>query len=257
MKYFHYLCTRIHNNKRKKYMTRIQRTLALLALAVLVPLLPVLAQDVAPKAYYLNKDQIETETDNISDGEAPLPVTFKANPVELGDWTPSYEWHFSRQVSDTEWDRFLVRYDEQTDYTFYDSGAYRITLKTTLALNGDTIELEGRDILISIAESKLEMPNGFSPNGDGRNDTYKAKPTHKSIVSFHAYIFNRWGQKLYEWDDVDGEWDGTYHGRDVADGVYFVLVKAKGADGKEYNIRRDVNLLRGNATTTGATTTTP
>lgn len=34
-------------------------------------------------------------------------------------------------------------------------------------------------------------------------------------------------------------------GKDVAQGVYFVLVKAKGADGKEYNIKRDVNLLRG------------
>ena len=37
----------------------------------------------------------------------------------------------------------------------------------------------------------------------------------------------------------------SYNGKPVKDGVYFVLVKAKGADGIEYNIRRDVNLLRG------------
>ena len=66
----------------------------------------------------------------------------------------------------------------------------------------------------------------------------------KSIIDFHAYIFNRWGQKLYEWHDPAGYWDGTYKGKDVPDGVYFVLVNAKGADGHIYNIRKDVNLLR-------------
>ena len=60
-----------------------------------------------------------------------------------------------------------------------------------------------------------------------------------------AYIFNRWGQKLYEWNDPAGGWDGTYKGKPVKDGVYFCLVKAKGADGKTYNIKKDVNLLRG------------
>ena len=99
-------------------------------------------------------------------------------------------------------------------------------------------------IKVTVSESKLEMPNAFSPNGDQHNDTYKAK-SYQSLVEFHAYIFNRWGQKLYEWTDPAGEWDGTYNGKPVKDGVYFVLVKAKGADGIEYNIRRDVNLLRG------------
>ena len=40
-------------------------------------------------------------------------------------------------------------------------------------------------------------------------------------------------------------WDGTFHGKPVKEGVYFLLAKAKGADGTEYTIRKDVNLLRG------------
>ena len=64
-------------------------------------------------------------------------------------------------------------------------------------------------------------------------------------MEFHAYIFNRWGQKLYEWDNPANGWDGTYKGKDVKQGVYFVLVKAKGADGRIFNIKKDVNLLRG------------
>ena len=97
---------------------------------------------------------------------------------------------------------------------------------------------------LSQSVSKLTFPNAFSPNNDGINDIYKAKE-HQNIAEFHAYIFNRWGQKLYEWTDPDGGWDGTHNGNDVSDGVYFVLVKAKGTDSHYYNIRKDVNLLRG------------
>ena len=84
-----------------------------------------------------------------------------------------------------------------------------------------------------------------SSNGDEINDLYQAKEGYQSLVEFHAVIYNRWGQKLYEWDDPAGGWDGTFHGTPVKQGVYFVHVTAKGADGRKYNIRRDVNLLRG------------
>ena len=93
-------------------------------------------------------------------------------------------------------------------------------------------------------ESRLEMPNAFSPNGDGINDVYKAKSNYRAIVTFEATIFNRWGQKIYEWKDPAGGWDGKFNGQDVKEGVYFVQVNAKGADGKVFNIKKDVNLLR-------------
>ena len=99
---------------------------------------------------------------------------------------------------------------------------------------------------ISGEASQLTFPNAFSPNGDGNNDLYQAK-TCQNIVEFRATIINRWGHKLYEWSDPAGGWDGTSGGRNVADGVYFVIVKAKGADGKDYHIRKDVNLLRGHS----------
>ena len=82
------------------------------------------------------------------------------------------------------------------------------------------------------------------------------KSGYQSLVEFHAYIFNRWGQKLYEWTNPADGWDGTYNGKDVKEGVYYVLVKAKGADGRKYNIKRDVNLLRGYDETAGSGTVT-
>ena len=102
---------------------------------------------------------------------------------------------------------------------------------------------------VILAESSLDVPNAFSPNGDGINDYFNVYNA-KSLVSFNAAIFNRWGQKLYSWglDEIGCEgcgWDGTYKGNPVKAGVYFVVVKAKGADGIEYEFRKDVNLLRG------------
>ena len=97
---------------------------------------------------------------------------------------------------------------------------------------------------VVVSESKLSFPNAFSPNGDGKNDKFIAKEC-QNIVEFHAYIFNRWGQKLYEWTDSTDGWDGTNNGTPVKEGVYFLLCKAKVSDDKTYTIRKDVNLLRG------------
>lgn len=97
---------------------------------------------------------------------------------------------------------------------------------------------------VTTFDSKLVFPNAFSPNNDDYNEIFKAKE-FKSIIDFHASIFNRWGQKLYEWNDVNTGWDGTYHGKPVKDGVYYIQVKAKGADGQEFVIKKDVNLIRG------------
>lgn len=197
------------------------------------------AADFEPTAYYTVDGEEFEETASIDDGEAPLSVTFRANPDNLPDGTvPSYEWRFVRSGDDSP---FLVRYEEDTQYDFTESGTYSVTLY--VSLDGGDAEAEGT-ITVSISTSTLDMPNAFSPNGDGINDVYRAKSGHRSIVEFHAYIFNRHGVKLYEWTDIDGGWDGTYNGRPVNDGVYFVLVKAKGADGRTYNIRRDVNVLR-------------
>lgn len=194
--------------------------------------------DFNPTAYY-TVDGEETETtDAISDAQAPLTVTFKANPSNLGDATPAYEWRFTKADA-TE--PYLVRYEEETTYEFSESGTTNVALYVAYDDN-DAEQIA--TISVTISTSLLEMPNAFSPNGDGINDIYKAKENHKSIIDFHAYIFNRWGQKLYEWTDIDGGWDGTHNGSPVKAGVYFVLVKAKGADGHDYSIKRDVNLLR-------------
>ena len=196
------------------------------------------AQSVEPSAIYTNDEGIEIETTSDFSGQAPLTVSFHANPSDMDGYTPTYEWHFRMEGESKD---LMVRYEENTEYTFTKAGTTRVTLFVKL---GNDLELDSTVIKVTVSESKLIMPNAFSPNGDGHNDVYKAKE-YQSLVEFHAYIFNRWGQKLYDWSNPAEGWDGTYNGKPIKDGVYYVLVKARGADGIVYNIRKDVNLLRG------------
>lgn len=185
-----------------------------------------------------------TQTTDSYEGSAPVIANFTANPSDIGEYTPIYEWRFYEN-GNTE-TPFLVRYDENTEYTFNESGSFTIQLYISFVNGSDTIEYSQESpFTISISTSKLEIPNAFSPNGDGQNDVFKVKEGYQSIVSFHGYIYNRWGKKLYDWTDIDGGWDGKINGHDAKDGVYYVIIKARGADGRKYNLRRDVNLLRG------------
>lgn len=216
----------------------------------------VMAQTVNPTATYTDT---EGETQELAAGDsysgsAPIAVTFKAN-AEADGYTGYYEWRF--YTEDDQDNPYLVRYEEETTYTFTTAGSHRVQLYAKFTKGSDSVEYTSDDFspfTIGVSESNLDMPNAFSPNGDGINDVYKAKSGYQSIVEFDAYVFNRWGVKLYEWHDPAGGWDGTHNGKPVAQGVYFCLVNAKGADGREFHYKKDVNLLRGYTESSGAAT---
>ncbi len=229
----------------------------MLLLSLFFGLLLDILPTISPVARYTDSDGNEQEETSVSEG-APLVVTFLSGASDTEGWTSHYEWHFYLEGSRDA--PYLVRYEEETEVTFTTAGSHRAELWATFTLDGDTVSYtddywqdEGSPLSIVISESKLEMPNAFSPNDDGINDVYKAKDGYQSIVKFKATIFNRWGQKMYSWDDPSGGWDGKHNGKDVAQGVYFVLVEAEGADGRKYRIRRDVNLLRGYTESDGST----
>jgi len=211
---------------------------------LLLALAAVKAEDtpeINPQAIHYLDDGTEVEVGD-SAVNAPYEVYFYANPSNMGSYTVTYEWRIYKDADSTA---LLVRYDQDMTYTFMETGTYTWYLTATLTTNGvvDMI-LESERKSITIKESILQMPNAFSPNGDGFNDVYKPIQ-YQSLTEFHAYIYNRWGQMLYDWTDPSTGWDGTYKGKLCKDGVYFCLVKAKGSDGQVYNIKKDVNLLTG------------
>ncbi len=63
----------------------------------------------------------------------------------------------------------------------------------------------------------------FSPNGDGLNDVFNPFFKCGSLdLQYHISIFNRWGQRVYYGHNMNDTWDGTFHGKTVDAGTYFL-----------------------------------
>ena len=57
------------------------------------------------------------------------------------------------------------------------------------------------------------IPDAFSPNNDRKNDTLLAKMTNPScLTTFNFFIYNRWGQKVFESHDIKKGWDDSISG---------------------------------------------
>jgi len=72
----------------------------------------------------------------------------------------------------------------------------------------------------------IYIPNAFTPNGDGINDTFGVKG--EGIRNFHLFIYNRWGEKIFETTNPRQQWDGVYEGQPAEQGTYVVQVYAYG-----------------------------
>lgn len=96
---------------------------------------------------------------------------------------------------------------------------------------------------LTVAEkATLFASNVFTPNGDSTNDRFFAVGT--SIKEFHMYIYNRWGELLFESNDIKEGWNGETKGNPCPDGVYIYLINATGTNDHIYNLHGTVTLIR-------------
>lgn len=68
-----------------------------------------------------------------------------------------------------------------------------------------------------------DIPNAFSPNGDGRNDCFGIR-FWRNIISSDIAVFNRWGQQLFRSTDPNACWDGKFKGADQPAGTYIYFI---------------------------------
>lgn len=101
------------------------------------------------------------------------------------------------------------------------TGDYYVIVKDFRGCNGQDGTIVQRKCPVY-----LQFPNAFSPNHDGLNDEFK--PVAEDIVKFNIRIYNRWGEKVFESDDIDNGWDGKYKGIKAQDGVYFYMSSYSG-----------------------------
>jgi gliding motility-associated-like protein len=81
----------------------------------------------------------------------------------------------------------------------------------------------------------LFIADAFTPNGDGTNEFFKGLGYTRYINRFEMQIYNRWGELIFETDDIDASWDGTNqrNGRLAPAGVYLYVINFTGLRGDE------------------------
>jgi len=79
---------------------------------------------------------------------------------------------------------------------------------------------------ISVAErcASVYIPNTFTPNGDGVNDTWAIDGLDETAI---VKVFTRWGAEVYQSIGYGKPWNGQYNGKQLAPGVYYYLITAK------------------------------
>jgi gliding motility-associated-like protein len=127
--------------------------------------------------------------------------------------------------------------------TYSDTGTYVVTLSVA-DTNGcsDTI-IKTVDIL---PDYIFFTPNTFTPNGDGINDLFM--PAGRGILEtgYHFFIYNRWGDLLFETNDINEGWDGKANtgGKTVQADVYVWLIITKDINRRPHQYTGHVTLLK-------------
>lgn len=88
----------------------------------------------------------------------------------------------------------------------------------------------------------IDIPNAFSPNGDGFNDILYARGA--AIETMDLRIWNRWGELVFESTSLDHGWDGTYNGKPQEMDAYAFVLTATFIDGTKFEKQGNITLLR-------------
>lgn len=176
------------------------------------------------------------------EGSAPLNLDLTATGTIPAAFSYSWEIASDPDFMDLEaqiTNVYPLDNDATFKYPFERAGTFYVRLVTSN--HDNSCETSTNSFQITVFESKLEVPNAFSPGSDGINDVFKV--AYQSIIKFKAWVFNRWGNQLYHWTDPAEGWDGTFNGKIVPPGVYFYVIDAVGSDGRKYKLKGDINLF--------------
>jgi gliding motility-associated-like protein len=93
------------------------------------------------------------------------------------------------------------------------------------------------------AGPEFYVPTGFTPNGDGRNDLFRAISPGVPAIDFFM-VFDRWGQEVFHTNMLSGAWDGTVNGNPAPVGVYVWMIQGKDYKGRLFSRKGTVTLIR-------------
>lgn len=131
--------------------------------------------------------------------------------------------------------------DSTTLVTVLDTTTYYITVTDSIGCtHTDSVKVCG--IEVDCGEGNIFIPNVFTPNGDGINDELCFRG--EWVKEFHIAIFNRWGELLYESNDLSQCWDGRYKDNWCQPGVYTYTCHVRCEADKVSEFKGDVTIIR-------------
>lgn len=158
------------------------------------------------------------------------PVIAVNNQSEGGSM---YEWTWGDEAADSVF--------APLPHTYSDTGTYTINLITTnqYGCEDDTLQT-----VIIKPTFTLYIPNAFSPNDDGVNDVFSV--TAMFITEFSMLIYDRWGNRIYETNDITKPWDGktTNEAEYALQDTYVYVIYAR-------DFKKDKHYYRGIVTLVG------
>lgn len=203
----------------------------------------------------------DTATDSILGPVDPVVADFNLTPdnglqpldvtvINLSSGATAYEWIFGDNNAQAAFDTSSFQ------YLYADSGSFDVTLIAYNDVTGcsDTLTVQGA--MYVTPTSELLVPNVITPNGDGLNDIFPIDPTAndffpfkiRNIYDFKGEVYNRWGEKVYEWTQPLGGWEGrTTSGLLLEAGTYYYVITAKGVDPEQdssYELKGSITLIK-------------
>ncbi|MCX6258771.1 MAG: PKD domain-containing protein [Bacteroidia bacterium] len=177
-----------------------------------------------------------TFTNTYTDEQAPVVVYFM-NKTSLGNTllsdtkNVSFLWKFGDRQTSVE---------SQPDHLYQSNGNYKVKLVAT-DLNGCR---DSSSTILHLKGSDKSMMTVFTPNGDGDHDVFTVDAS--DIRNFKCVILTGSGEKIYEWTDPAGGWDGRLKntGDIASQGLYYYMISGLDVNSKAVEIAGTVYLLR-------------
>lgn len=171
---------------------------------------------------------------------------FDYNPNEVTSFSPevsfidesqeaaAFYWNFNNSDFSIE---------QNPVHTFIDTGMVVVTQIVTHASGCRDTSFAFLDIVPKVS---YFLPNAFTPNLDGVHDEYKGKGITFGIQSFNMSVWNRYGEMVFETDDVNQGWNGRKNnsGQESPEGVYMVFVEYLTPRNEKVELRSYATLLR-------------
>lgn len=186
----------------------------------------------------------DVHTNILLTGTQPDAYEVNLNWTRYKGWTDgvrTYELHRSVDFDPS----FVMQRDRGSDTTDnYSDGfdnftqRYRVKAYENNA-GGDTTW--SNEIFFNF-EPVIWVPNAFTPNDDQLNTKFQI--VYGSIKTFELEIFDRWGERMFQTNNIANNWDGTYKDAPCPDGVYIYKLRYTGADNIIKVLMGNITLLR-------------